>query len=424
MSCIRWNCRGLGNPQARQFLADLVSQKKPNLLFLCETFCNKVSMERIRAQLGFDCCFVVDNWGHSGGLALMWKVANEVAIQGYSFNHIDANVTLQQSTTWCFTGVYGEPKRELRYKTWTLLRSLKNDSTLPWCIMGDLNNLGSQLEKKGGRIYPDGLIAGFNGALSDCNLLDLPLVGYPYTWEKGRTSGDWIEERLDKALVTHDWLALYAQPVLYNLEFSTSDHCPIHLVFKGVFPATSFISFRFENAWLREPLCKQLVEGCWEGSGSLTIQDKIQKCGEVLGKWGRDITGSFHKRISQCKDQIRNSKWGRDPISIQQHQEAKANLSKVLAQREIFWKQRSKQFWLNLGDKNSTVLDGVRPSVSREQNDELLLPISEEEVRSALFQMHPDKSPGPDGMTPAFYQKHWSIVGQDVVHFVPEFFHK
>uniref|UniRef100_A0A803NNP5 Reverse transcriptase domain-containing protein n=1 Tax=Cannabis sativa TaxID=3483 RepID=A0A803NNP5_CANSA len=36
--------------------------------------------------------------------------------------------------------------------------------------------------------------------------------------------------------------------------------------------------------------------------------------------------------------------------------------------------------------------------------------------------MHPDKFPGLDGMTLAFYQKHWSIVGADVVQFVREFF--
>lgn len=36
--------------------------------------------------------------------------------------------------------------------------------------------------------------------------------------------------------------------------------------------------------------------------------------------------------------------------------------------------------------------------------------------------MHPDKSPGPDGMTPAFFQKNWSIVGADVVALVSEFF--
>ena len=28
--------------------------------------------------------------------------------------------------------------------------------------------------------------------------------------------------------------------------------------------------------------------------------------------------------------------------------------------------------------------------------------------------MHPDKSPGPDGMNPAFFQRFWSVVGEDV----------
>lgn len=36
--------------------------------------------------------------------------------------------------------------------------------------------------------------------------------------------------------------------------------------------------------------------------------------------------------------------------------------------------------------------------------------------------MHPDKSLGPDGMSPGFYQKHWSIVGDDVVKVVHAFF--
>lgn len=36
--------------------------------------------------------------------------------------------------------------------------------------------------------------------------------------------------------------------------------------------------------------------------------------------------------------------------------------------------------------------------------------------------MHLDISTGPDGMTPAFFQKHWEIVGMDVVELVSQFF--
>ncbi|KAL0009260.1 hypothetical protein SO802_010762 [Lithocarpus litseifolius] len=41
-----------------------------------------------------------------------------------------------------------------------------------------------------------------------------------------------------------------------------------------------------------------------------------------------------------------------------------------------------------------------------------------DEVWTALQQMHPLKSPGPDGMPPIFYQKFWNIVGPNVIECV------
>lgn len=52
----------------------------------------------------------------------------------------------------------------------------------------------------------------------------------------------------------------------------------------------------------------------------------------------------------------------------------------------------------------------------------LLGRITTAEVKKALFQMHPDKSPEPDGMSPGFYHKYWKIIGKDVVNWVHEFF--
>ncbi|KAK2402478.1 hypothetical protein QL285_051993 [Trifolium repens] len=49
------------------------------------------------------------------------------------------------------------------------------------------------------------------------------------------------------------------------------------------------------------------------------------------------------------------------------------------------------------------VLSLIQSRVSSENNERLLAPITKEELHTTLLQMHPDKSPGPDGFNSAFY---------------------
>ena len=51
------------------------------------------------------------------------------------------------------------------------------------------------------------------------------------------------------------------------------------------------------------------------------------------------------------------------------------------------------------------VLDLVDRVVTLDMNNTLLQPYTPDEVKQALFQMHPSKSPGPDGMSPFFFSK-------------------
>ena len=60
-------------------------------------------------------------------------------------------------------------------------------------------------------------------------------------------------------------------------------------------------------------------------------------------------------------------------------------------------------------------MDSVDRVVTPAMNSTLLQPYTPDEVKQSLFQMHPSKSPGPDGMSPIFFQKYWHIVGNDVI---------
>ena len=63
-------------------------------------------------------------------------------------------------------------------------------------------------------------------------------------------------------------------------------------------------------------------------------------------------------------------------------------------------------------------LEGIERVVSNDMNTMLDCEPTAEEIRAALFQMHPNKAPGPDGMHALFVQKFWHIVGPDIIAFV------
>jgi len=60
------------------------------------------------------------------------------------------------------------------------------------------------------------------------------------------------------------------------------------------------------------------------------------------------------------------------------------------------------------------VLAAIDNVVSVEDNDFLTAPFQVQEFKKAMYSMHPDKSPGPDGFNPGFFQKFWSVCIPDI----------
>lgn len=154
MSTLGWNCQGMGLPQKIQFLQDVTRQERPSVIFLCETLCGTQKMERIRTRLGYQGMVVVAAQGRSGGLALLWKETDQVRLISLSQHHINVEIHIDGMQQWRLAGFYGEPDRRQRRNTWDLLKNLARDSNLPWCVVRDMNNIVSQIDKKGGAAYP------------------------------------------------------------------------------------------------------------------------------------------------------------------------------------------------------------------------------------------------------------------------------
>lgn len=148
MSTISWNYRGLGIPWVVQFLNEIVLQKKLSFIFLCEILCKKNKMESIRNLLGFEGMVTVETEGHNRGIAFMWRNKDEASLRSLSKNHIDHNITIQGWQKFRLTYLYDEPDRAKRKETWQLIRNLATTSDLPWVLIGDMNNVLSQIDKK------------------------------------------------------------------------------------------------------------------------------------------------------------------------------------------------------------------------------------------------------------------------------------
>ncbi|MCH80235.1 hypothetical protein A2U01_0001001 [Trifolium medium] len=467
MSFLSWNCRGLGNSSAVPTIRDLVRKYKVDVIFLCETLVHANKIEEIRVGLGFDAFFAVDRIGRSGGLAILWRQPFVCNLINYSTNFINMEVTHPTYPSWRLTGFYGYPENERRRDSWDLLRTLSQDNTLPWCIIGDFNDILSNEEKRSKVDHPPWRIRGFRDAIQDSNLVDIPLIGYPFTWIKGRGGDDMKEERLDRAMATQAWFDTFPNCQLHNLVASRSDHYPILLKIQEGNRRKIMRKFKFENSWLYEDELESIVHGGWGKDSDGGVMTKLKNCTNELNEWGRQLRNKYHAAIEDCRNELEGLRNASNHGGSTRYEEVQRKMSMLLAQEEAFWKQRAKIYWLRDGDTNSrffhatasarkkrneithlkkddgqvaqnqhevcevaknyfeqlfspgqqghdTVLNYIIPSITEADNNQLTTPFQIKEFKEALFAMHSDKAPGPDGLNPAFYKRFWSLCGVEI----------
>lgn len=277
MSCLSWNYRGLGNPRKVQALKKIISSKGPSFVFLCETKLLRRELEGVSRKLGYTYCFGVDcnleREGRRGGLGLWWNEEGLLEVHSYSSNHID--VTVGVDSQWRFTGVYRFPEDNNKWKTWRMIEYLANLSSLPWMLLGDFNEILYDFEKRGGNLKREYRMTEFCDCLEKCGLHDMGFVGQVYTWSNKQSGGDNIQERLDRGVASVDWSERFPSARVSHLTRVLSDHCPLFVEWERseVLEKRRWkkCRFRFEEMWLGERVCEDIISEAWEGLGGLFL---------------------------------------------------------------------------------------------------------------------------------------------------------
>ncbi|KAL0424120.1 UNVERIFIED_CONTAM: hypothetical protein Sradi_0946800 [Sesamum radiatum] len=113
----------------------------------------------------------------------------------------------------------------------------------------------------------------------------------------------------------------------------------------------------FEAAWVQELRCEDIITEAWDRPG--TLGEKLKCLGARLSIWGRLVLREIKDRIARLEQELVSLKGG--ALTAANHTRAvrdREELSKLIIQEEIFWKQRSKVLWLKRGDRNSRFFHG------------------------------------------------------------------
>ncbi|XP_074359582.1 uncharacterized protein LOC141698981 [Apium graveolens] len=208
-------------------------------------------------------------------------------------------------------------------------------------------------EKEGGQRHPRNLLSGFSEAINDCELVDLGYEGEKFTWERFRGTDKWVVERLDKGFANKEWIDLFPSDVVQVHEVSTSDHMPLCLQLNMRVYMPKGRRFRFENMWIHETEYKNIIQDCWNDSGTQNLMQKLSNCCLKLKERGGGLIRHLKTKPAFYRKEMQRTRSRRGAYGVKMYNEARWNYLKLLEKQDVFWSQRAKQYWLKHEDNNT-----------------------------------------------------------------------
>lgn len=271
-----------------------------------------------------------------------------------------------------------------------------------------------------------------------------------------------------------EWFDTFPSSRCQYLRYEGSDHRPL-LTFLDTRRKKGAKIFRFDRRLKDNPEVRKLVQETWNSVPYLDVEAKLSCCRKAICSWSRAFHENSRKALKALRSQLDAAMTNQVPQDDLIH-EINTNLLKAYKAEDDYWRQRSRQLWLTLGNSNTgyfhastkarkaknrltviedengipwfeeeqiagvickyfdhiftsehhdglqTVEKALQHCVTDEMNEALIKAPSDIEIKEATFAIHPDKAPDPDGFSASFFHANWEVVGSDVIREIKAFF--
>ncbi|XP_028761232.1 uncharacterized protein LOC114719845 [Neltuma alba] len=338
--------------------------------------------------------------------------------------------------------------------------------------MGDFNSFLNANDKTGGGTPPNHAMDPFRRCVSHCDLLEIPVIGDRFTWEK-----EGVRERLDWAFCNFDWEISHPNHKAHHQLRFKSYHRVLVIAGNRPGPLIGKQNFKYQAAWCLEEGFNDIVKSAWEGKSWIDGRSEFT---QKVSIWNEKVVGNIPRK----KREILKRLEGIDKARQKNDRNGLFKLEKILwkefiklsSQEELIWYQKSRCQWLKFGDRNSKFFHATTmirrkksrvealqddqgnwisnqhtlrqmahdffknlysrdpcvttvnewpedfPHLSSLQLSQLQRGISDSEIKSAIFEMGKFKAPGPDGIQAHFLQTQWHEVGSKVCRLIKDLF--
>ncbi|KAK3193257.1 hypothetical protein Dsin_024567 [Dipteronia sinensis] len=255
--------------------------------------------------------------------------------------------------------VYGSNDDRLRKALWQSMCSTQHGS--PWIVLGDFNVSRSVGESIVGCSRISGAMLEFNDCLQSLELDDLRFSGFLHTWCNKKSNGC-ISKKLDRVLVSNDWLVKFENSEVIFLPPSISDHCPsvVKLGLQGIKKNHPLKIFNFLTD--RADFLP-LVDRCWREQVHGTMQyklcSKLQNQKKVLKTLNNDKLGDLTIKSIEAKAALDDCQRLLDQqpldynLRIREKELISCYTMTLKAEKDLL-KQKCRIQWLKAGDRNSS----------------------------------------------------------------------